>query len=269
MPNDALVSDVSITKAKAGTFENLPNAIENGNAYGSSVNISNFMNLLESAVEEGDEDKIEELISERLVPDCTLQFSMILSKSPFSCRPQHASFNQFIREIHLGPNEEAKISLKYEMLIERENSSYRHVISLSPGERVKDFQVHLSVEDDYPLSFAKVSAPVIGAIAQTDESLKSTAFHTNFSMSLVEQYAHFGTHGFTGDLKLEFDLLRPEPEVKFKFLEVDFFFIVNSFQIFDPSDCRKLTSSFKMTTLPTSMTGLKRPSRTCPLTQCF
>ena len=103
------------------------------------------------------------------------------------------------------------------MLIERENSSYRHVISLSPGERVKDFQVHLSVEDDYPLSFVKVSAPVIGAIAQTDESLKSTAFHTNFSMSLVEQYAHFGTHGFTGDLKLEFDLLRPEPEVKFKF----------------------------------------------------
>ena len=70
MPNDALVSDVSITKAKAGTFENLPNAIENGNAYGSSVNTSNFMNLLESAVEEGDEEKIEELISERLVTNC-------------------------------------------------------------------------------------------------------------------------------------------------------------------------------------------------------
>ena len=67
MPNDALVSDVSITKAKAGTFENLPNAIENANSYGSSVNTSNFMNLLESAIQEGDKDKIEELISERSV----------------------------------------------------------------------------------------------------------------------------------------------------------------------------------------------------------
>ena len=67
MPNDALVSDVSIIKAKAGTFENLPNTIDNANAYGSSVNTSNFMNLLESAIQEGDEDKIEELISERFV----------------------------------------------------------------------------------------------------------------------------------------------------------------------------------------------------------
>ena len=103
MPNDALVSDVSITKAKAGTFENLPNAIENGNAYGSSVNTSNFMNLLESAVEEGDEDKIEELISERLVPNCSLQFSIILSKSDFfhvdlNTRPSISSFAKFISD---------------------------------------------------------------------------------------------------------------------------------------------------------------------------
>ena len=103
MPNDALVSDVSITKAKAGTFENLPNSIENTNAYGSSVNTSNFMNLLESAIQEGDEDKIEELISERLVFSqlhlvifLRTLVRQILFHVDLNTRPSISSFAKFI-----------------------------------------------------------------------------------------------------------------------------------------------------------------------------
>ena len=87
-------------------------------------------------------------------------------------------------------------------------------LSLSPGEIVKDFQVRLSVVDDHPLSNIRISAPVIGLIAQTDQGSQDTAaFQTNFNMSEVEQYHYFGTHGVTGDLMLEFDVARPEKEV--------------------------------------------------------
>ena len=109
--------------------------------------------------------------------------------------------------ISLGANDEAKITLTYGNLLSKKEGKYNYVLSLSPGERVADFQVRFSVRDDRPVTRAKITAPVIGSI--TDQDFESTnadeGFEHSFNMSLVDQDL-FGRHGFTGDLEMEFSL---------------------------------------------------------------
>ena len=75
-------------------------------------------------------------------------------------RSGQPSFHQFVLPINLRPNEEATVTLVYEQLLQRNEDKYRHVISLSPGEIVKDFQVRLSIVDNHPLGNVSVTAPV-------------------------------------------------------------------------------------------------------------
>ena len=116
-------------------------------------------------------------------------------------------FYQFVLPISLGANDEAKITLTYGNLLSKKEDKYNYVLSLSPGERVADFQVRFSIIDDRAISSVKITAPVIGSI--TDQQFTSSdteeGFKHSFNMSLVDQDL-FGRHGFTGDLEMDYSL---------------------------------------------------------------
>lgn len=115
----------------------------------------------------------------------------------------------------MGPLDEATISLVFEYLLERKQDAYQHVISLSPGEIVKNFQVKLSIKEDNPINWLNVTAPVIGSVAQGENIVADKNPHQiSFNMSELEQFHYFGTHGFTGDLKFEFGIELPKDKVK-------------------------------------------------------
>lgn len=117
-------------------------------------------------------------------------------------------------------NDDTKITLEYGYLLKRNDDKYRHTISLSPGEIVKDFQVHLSIVDNHRLKSVSVTAPVIGSILQQQENTDQLLdqFQASFNMSEVEQYHYFNSHGFTGDLVTEFSLDNEHDEVFISFL---------------------------------------------------
>ena len=127
----------------------------------------------------------------------------------------HADFKQFILPIHLAPKDEVTLTLIYEMLLVRKQDQYVHSVSISPGEIVKDFQIRLTIADSNPLSNVNISAPVIGEI--TNDSVKidgqENIVTILFSMSEVEQFHYFGSHGFTGDFNGEFDIDLTDDEV--------------------------------------------------------
>ena len=47
-------------------------------------------------------------------------------------------------------------------------------------------------------------------IAQTEYSLDNTTFQAHFNLTTEEQGENFGQHGFTGDIKLEFEIAQPD-----------------------------------------------------------
>ena len=68
-----------------------------------------------------------------------------------------------------------------------------------------DFQVGLSIVDERTLGHVKITAPVIGTIAD-QEVVATKEYQHRFNMSLVDQALNFGRHGFTGDLVMQFSL---------------------------------------------------------------
>ena len=113
--------------------------------------------------------------------------------------------------ITLGANDEAKISLTYEYVLSQKEDTNNYVLSLSPGERVADFQVSFSILDDADLSSVSINAPVIGSIVEQRDV--GNRFQHNFNMSLVDQDMYFGKHGFTGDLVLQFSMQHQEVSI--------------------------------------------------------
>ena len=107
--------------------------------------------------------------------------------------------------VSLGANDEARITLTYEQMLSKKEDNYNYVVSLSPGERVDDFQVGLSIVDERTLGHVKITAPVIGTIAD-QEVVATKEYQHRFNMSLVDQALNFGRHGFTGDLVMQFSL---------------------------------------------------------------
>ena len=90
-------------------------------------------------------------------------------------------------------------------MLSKKEDNYNYVVSLSPGERVDDFQVGLSIVDERTLGHVKITAPVIGTIAD-QEVVATKEYQHRFNMSLVDQALNFGRHGFTGDLVMQFSL---------------------------------------------------------------
>lgn len=114
------------------------------------------------------------------------------------------SFNQFVLTVNLGPHDETTITLVYEYLLERTRDKYQHIISISPGEILEDFQVRLAIKDDLTLTKVKVTVPVIGRVDASTIAAGQAIIGLNLSQ--VEQFHYFGSHGFTGDLCAEFDV---------------------------------------------------------------
>lgn len=66
MPDKALVSDVSVVRANNGVFEEENHFSENNSNFKKSfVNASNYMSLLNSAIQEEDDVKSQDLIADR------------------------------------------------------------------------------------------------------------------------------------------------------------------------------------------------------------
>lgn len=55
-------------------------------------------------------------------------------------------FKQFVLPISIKPNETADLTLVHEELIKRSFDRYRHTLSISPGEKVPDFQARIHRE---------------------------------------------------------------------------------------------------------------------------
>ena len=123
-------------------------------------------------------------------------------------------FHQFVLPVSLGANDEARITLTYEQMLSKKEENYNYVVSLSPGERVDDFQVRLSIVDERNLGHVKITAPVIGTIAD-QEVVAVKEYQHRFNMTLVDQALNFGRHGFTGDLVMQFSLEEDLNEVVF------------------------------------------------------
>ncbi|TRY63284.1 hypothetical protein TCAL_03567 [Tigriopus californicus] len=133
-------------------------------------------------------------------------YSTYLSKERLDAlSTDNAYFKQFVLPIHLAPGDKVTLRLVYEYLLVRDDFRYTHSLSVSPGEIVKDFKISLRIEELHPLSKVNISAPVIGEITN-DAQRCSQGLEIDFQMSHVEQLYYFGSHGFTGDFKADFDV---------------------------------------------------------------
>lgn len=149
-------------------------------------------------------------------------YSTYLSKEKLDAlSTDNAYFKQFVLPIHLAPGDEVTLRLVYEYLLVRDDFHYTHGLSVSPGEIVKDFKINLRIEELHPLTKVNISAPVIGEITN-DAQRSSQGLEIDFQMSHLEQFHYFGSHGFTGDFKADFDVDIP-PHVADLMIEDNYF----------------------------------------------
>ena len=111
----------------------------------------------------------------------------------FFLRMQRLPFHQFVLPVFLGADDEARITLTYEQMLTKKEDNYNYVVSLSPGERVDDFQVQLSIVDERDLAHVKITAPVIGTIAEEQEVAmdEGQEYQHHFNMSLIGNVQFF------------------------------------------------------------------------------
>jgi hypothetical protein len=121
-----------------------------------------------------------------------------------------ADFRKFVLPIHLPPKDNITLTFVFEYLLERRGGRYVHSVSISPGEIVADFRIRLSIEEDPASKMVEsvnITAPVIGDITKdANVTADGAGVSVDFSMSEIEQFHYFGSHGFTGDLIAEFDV---------------------------------------------------------------
>jgi len=117
--------------------------------------------------------------------------------------------------VRVMPLDNVTLVLDYEGLLERREGRYEHVLSISPGEIVEDFGLHLKVEDWKTLKDLRLSVPAVGDISQAvvfrDEAHNQAS--VAFSMTEMDQHEYFGRHGFTGNVRLSFDVAVDEGDL--------------------------------------------------------
>jgi len=136
-----------------------------------------------------------------------------------------ADFKQFVLPINLKAQEDIVVTLTYEYLLERTDGLYSHTLSINPGELVPDFRVSVTVAENRPLRGLQVPAPVIGDLKRKGYVTKQSeqVYQLDFNLTTTEQYNLFGMHGFTGDIKVNYDLEEEVPVVTDLVVQDDFF----------------------------------------------
>ncbi len=113
---------------------------------------------------------------------------------------------QFVLPARILPRDNVTLSFSYEHLLERKNGRYEYTASVSPGEVVHDFRYSLAIKEELPLVNLSVRAPVVGELEKEGGKEEEGVCEVSFGMSVVEQYDYFGSHGFTGDISVSYDV---------------------------------------------------------------
>lgn len=117
-------------------------------------------------------------------------------------------FKQFVLPITIDSKSNVTLRFVYEYLLERTDNSYRHTLSISPGELVHDFRIRLNIVENRPLKNLKLNIPALGDNnnALQGQVKDTNEFQYDTNMTFLQQSAYFGQHGYTGDFKVSYDL---------------------------------------------------------------
>lgn len=170
--------------------------------------------LVTSKVDESEWVTLSLKNGQRIKPQVSQEAGMafpVLARADLSeiFSPDEVSFKQFVLPIHLGPGDNVTLTFTYEYLLVRDLDSYNHILSLSPGETVADFQIKVTVKEARDLIDLNVTSPVLGDLTADLTTVKVNGegdLEVDFSMNEVEQSHYFGRHGFTGDFSVAFDV---------------------------------------------------------------
>ena len=140
-------------------------------------------------------------------------------------------FKQFVLPFKIPKKSHVTLSFVHEYLLERTDDAYAHTLSISPGERVEEFVIRLAIHENKPLKGLKLEIPTKGDVVKTlqqneqprSDAVAETDFYYNFNLTSEEQGMHFSQHGYTGDIKVSYDL--EEGDTPFDLVAQDDFFV--------------------------------------------